>query len=66
MAKIKSRKRSRNFGEFDEGNLIIPSGLLSRSAIAPMTILKIIGDMERMKFPKKKLTDTQQRRINRK
>lgn len=66
MARNKLKKRPRNYGGFDEGNLIIPSGLLSRSAVAPMTILKIIGDMERMNFPKKKLSDDQKRRINRK
>ncbi len=66
MARGKLKKRPRNYGGFDEGNLIIPSGLLSRSATAPMAILKIIGDMERRNVPKKKLTDTQQRRINRK
>ena len=49
-----------------EDAMIIPSGLLSGSARTPMAILKFIGDMERMKFPKKQISQEQKKRLIRK
>ena len=60
------KKKSRNVGPFREDAMILPSGLLGSSARIPMTILKIIGDMERMKLAKKTISQTQKRRLKRK
>tara|TARA_R100000353_G_C6377009_1_gene160787 strand:+ start:39 stop:245 length:207 start_codon:yes stop_codon:yes gene_type:complete len=60
------KKKSRNVGPLMEDAMIIPSGLLSGSARTPMAILKFIGDMERMKFPKKQISQEQKKRLIRK
>jgi len=62
----KYSKKNRNVSSIDDlfnQGMVIPFGSLSRSALAPISILRFIEQDQKIKRPKKTISDTQKKRL---
>jgi hypothetical protein len=63
----KYSKKNRNVSSIDDvlynEGMVIPFGSLGRSALAPISILRFIEQDQKLKKPKKTISDTQKKRL---
>lgn len=62
----KYSKKNRNVSSIDDlfnRGMVIPFGSLGRSALAPISILRFIEQDQKIKRPKKTISDTQKKRL---